>query len=552
GGYVKMAGENPGEERRGAADEFPSKPMGVRIFIISAGVIMNVIAAALFYFVAFAGHVDQPPAVAGAVSPGGAAWSAGIQPGDRILAVDGDRVRSFLELRMKTVFLDPGKRAVLDIERGPERLQAPVVPRYEEETGAVLLRIQPGANLEIAQGEKRVEIGASVTVRVAGIPTRGGRAASGLVSRALGALGPDEALVIEVDDAPPVTFRFGLEPPPTPAGKTASFRIGIEAYGHPRIAAVRGTAVGRIRVDDRLVGAVDARGTVAVEGLEDASLLAFHPPLESLLVERDGNEVVVPVGAADRASAYAFLGNLALEIERGTVVKPLPAGRTGTTPTGLARYPRAPCLEAGIEAGDTVLSIGGQAVASWGDILAAVGRIHTTEPIRLRIRSPERGEREVEVRPVALVPLEGITLTAAEEPFETDGWADAGRVALARTGREITNVFRLIGAFFTGRISFQKNVAGPATIVAISSSAAQSSFLTLLLFLAYISVTLAVLNILPIPVLDGGHLLFILIEKIKGSPLKDETIGKLQFVGMMLLLLLMFFAFRNDFNNLVP
>ena len=68
--------------------------------------------------------------------------------------------------------------------------------------------------------------------------------------------------------------------------------------------------------------------------------------------------------------------------------------------------------------------------------------------------------------------------------------------------------------------------------------------------MAYVSVMLAVLNILPIPVLDGGHLMFIIIEKIKGAPLKDETIFRFQKVGMLLLLTLMFFAFKNDFVRL--
>ena len=146
--------------------------------------------------------------------------------------------------------------------------------------------------------------------------------------------------------------------------------------------------------------------------------------------------------------------------------------------------------------------------------------------------------------------VDGIELATSVEPFRAQGVADAFGMAVARTGREIKNIFRLIGAFFTGGISFSKNVAGPATIVAVSSDRAESNFLQFLLFLAYISVTLAVLNILPIPVLDGGHLMFILIEKIKGKPLKEETIGRLQFVGLMLLLVLMFFAFRNDFTNL--
>ena len=70
GGYVKMAGENPGEDRSGADDEFPSKPMWARVFIISAGVIMNALTAWLFYFIAFSGPILQKPAILGMVSPG--------------------------------------------------------------------------------------------------------------------------------------------------------------------------------------------------------------------------------------------------------------------------------------------------------------------------------------------------------------------------------------------------------------------------------------------------------------------------------------------------
>ena len=90
----------------------------------------------------------------------------------------------------------------------------------------------------------------------------------------------------------------------------------------------------------------------------------------------------------------------------------------------------------------------------------------------------------------------------------------------------------------------------PLSVGAIDSDSeqAETDWLRFLMFLAYISVTLAVLNILPIPVLDGGHLMFMLIEKIRGKPLKDSTIGWMQSVGLVLLLVLMIFAFWNDFR----
>jgi regulator of sigma E protease len=202
--------------------------------------------------------------------------------------------------------------------------------------------------------------------------------------------------------------------------------------------------------------------------------------------------------------------------------------------------------------GDEVVRLDGEDVGAWKDVFAIVGRLRDGEPREMVVKGADGVERTLEVRPVALVPVTGFTLElrVAREPFEADGVGRAAGLAIARTGREIADMFRMIGSLFSGNISFQKNVAGPVTIVSISSDVVEASWLRFLLFLAYISVTLAVLNILPIPVLDGGHLLFILIEKVKGSPLSEETMGKMQLVGLLLLLALMFFAFKSDFGFL--
>ena len=135
-------------------------------------------------------------------------------------------------------------------------------------------------------------------------------------------------------------------------------------------------------------------------------------------------------------------------------------------------------------------------------------------------------------------------------PFETKGVGDALAIGVNRTWREVKNVFRTIGGLFSGSISFNQNIAGPITLITASKSQAERGPAALFWFLGYISVMLAVLNILPIPVLDGGHALFIIIEKIKGSPLKEETIYNFQKIGFLLLLVLMFFAFKNDFTRL--
>ena len=141
--------------------------------------------------------------------------------------------------------------------------------------------------------------------------------------------------------------------------------------------------------------------------------------------------------------------------------------------------------------------------------------------------------------------------TLAKERVDVGGVAGAAAAAFDRTRTEIGNIFRLIGRFFGGGVSFQKNISGPLTIANMSSQSASGGLATFLSFLAFISVNLCVLNFLPIPVLDGGQMLFLLIEKVRGGRrLSDGTIAKFQLVGFLLLMLLMVFALKNDVGNL--
>lgn len=551
GGYVKMAGENLGEDRTGAPDEFPSKPMWARVFIISAGVIMNVITAFVFYLVAYASHIEQPPAVIGSVSPGGAAWEAKLEPGDRIISLGGARTRSFLELKMETVFLPGSKPAVAVVEREGTQSDVEVTPQYDEDVGAMMLEIRPPATLVIEEGERKFEIFPTDRVEIDGVAVTGGFDASDLLQTTLHGLGTVEADV-RLASGEALPLRFASDPTADGAGK--HFKVGIEPWGIPEVKAVRGPTADTLRVGDRVVAAIKGGERYPLDSQARILRLAFQAPVEALEVQRSGETLTLPIPGPTAAELYSWLRDVDIEVETTAAARPLDAGEITLAELGqLYRYPSAPAADAGLRPGDVILRVGKVKIEKWEDVIREITSITEAKPITLDVRGTDGEERTLTMTPVALEPLKGPKLSLAEywEPYESDGIFDAAGVAFARTGREIQNVFRLIGAFFSGRLSFRKNVGGPATIVMASSSAAQRNWLHFLTFLAYISVTLAVLNILPIPVLDGGHLMFILIERVKGSPLKESTMGKFQFVGLMLLLLLMFFAFWNDFNLLV-
>lgn len=102
----------------------------------------------------------------------------------------------------------------------------------------------------------------------------------------------------------------------------------------------------------------------------------------------------------------------------------------------------------------------------------------------------------------------------------------------------------------TGEVSW-KNLSGPVTIADYAGQSAQLGVIPYLAFLALISISLGVLNLLPIPLLDGGHLMYYMVEIFKGSPLSERAMEMGHRVGFALLLFLMAFAFYNDINRLL-
>ncbi len=457
---------------------------------------------------------------------------------------------------METVFLPGGKpRRRRRGTRGETQSDVEVTPRTTKTSGAMMLKIRPPAHAgDRARAETQVRDRPRRRVEIDGVAVTGGFDASDLLH--------DDARTGRVRVEADVRLASGEALPPAscvgPDGRWCreALQGRDRALGHPRgEGRPRPAPPTRSASGDRVVAAIKGGERYPLDSQARILRLAFQAPVEALEVQRGGETLDAPHPRhRRRPSSTAGSGTSTSRSKPTAAARPLDAGEITLAESGqLYRYPSVPAADAGLGPGDVILSVGKVKIEKWEDVIREITSITEAKPITLDVRGTDGEERTLTMTPVALEPLKGPKLSLAEywEPYESDGIFDAAGVAFARTGREIQNVFRLIGAFFSGRLSFRKNVGGPATIVMASSSAAQRNWLHFLTFLAYISVTLAVLNILPIPVLDGGHLMFILIERVKGSPLKESTMGKFQFVGLMLLLLLMFFAFRNDFNLLV-
>jgi regulator of sigma E protease len=126
--------------------------------------------------------------------------------------------------------------------------------------------------------------------------------------------------------------------------------------------------------------------------------------------------------------------------------------------------------------------------------------------------------------------------------------------AVGRAAHKVVDLslfsLKMLGKMVMGEVSW-KNLSGPITIADYAGQSAQLGWIAFLGFLALVSVSLGVLNLLPIPLLDGGHLVYYLAELVKGTPVSERTMEIGQRVGLAILLGLTFFAFYNDINRLV-
>ena len=146
--------------------------------------------------------------------------------------------------------------------------------------------------------------------------------------------------------------------------------------------------------------------------------------------------------------------------------------------------------------------------------------------------------------------LIGITAQAPEVAIQHYGPLKAISESLALTWQRTTDTFGMVGKMISGEAS-TRNISGVIGIAQVANAAAQLGLDRFLEFLGLVSLSLAIINLLPIPVLDGGHLLYYLIELIKGSPVSERTMIAGQYVGIALLFTLMGLAFYNDIHRII-
>ncbi|MGN6328453.1 MAG: RIP metalloprotease RseP [Rhodanobacter sp.] len=219
--------------------------------------------------------------------------------------------------------------------------------------------------------------------------------------------------------------------------------------------------------------------------------------------------------------------------------------------------PGQPAALAGMQGGDRIVSVNGKPVAdfsAFGELVQQEAAVSPTLALVVD-RNGQRMKLDVTTRFESLQGqparwVMGVGSPVAELATLHYGPLRALGASLDATWRNTTQTFGMLGKMLTGEAS-TKNLSGVIGIAEVANASASMGLPWFLQFLALVSLSLAILNLLPIPVLDGGHLLYYLVELVKGSPVSEQVMIVGQYIGLALLFTLMGLAFYNDIHRML-
>jgi regulator of sigma E protease len=570
---------------------FLTQSVPKRMAIISAGVIMNVIFAFLMAVAAFSMGVERIACVVGAVFPGEPAWQADLRVDDEVLRIAGKKMEQFRDLQTAISLgdIDPEAGVPIEVRRAgvkeplqiivkPDRSRGaffigvgcPYTARLKEDRKTWLIQkcdaVLPGSVADLAtppfrNGDQIVKIDGTPIETYADIIAQLARKPDRKIDVTVLRTEPkssDPSAVLmrrlTIPVAPNHVRSVGLVMPMGPI-------LAIQANSP---AAAAGLAPGDV------LEKVDGRADLDPMTLPD-QLRRLAGKTVELTIRRKGaksSEVVrarlreptsffsseaIPLDQPVEAEALGIAYYALNRVDR--VVAGSPAAKAGLAPNDLiveaTLVPPDKETLGRLETDQKEMSMSfGEKDRNWPALVCALQKALPGTTVRLKV-SRKESEKTVTIQPVEaadwFTPDRGFVF----EPLTFARQATSLGDALALGGREtldqMTIVFRSVKKLSTNQVS-PRGLAGPWTIVQMALHSADQGFAKLLLFLTLLSANLAVINFLPIPLLDGGLMMFLIYEGIRGKPANERVQVVLTYIGLIFIIALMVWVFGLDFG----
>jgi regulator of sigma E protease len=571
-GHAFSAGDLPPEPTPGphpAWDprSYPAQSVPKRMAIISAGVIMNVIFAVLMASLAYGLGVKEMTCAISSVRAGGAAWRAGLRTGDEIVKI-GDRSNPiFNDLRHGVTVGDVDRGIEFTIRRPADGSERTVLLKPDTDLGAPTIGVTSPFSLTL--------------------PESFGKGLPGAAGRAEPPLEPGDT-IRSIDSVDVETYAQLLAALSQKAAATVTLGVDRRTGGEPERLEIALPPQPR-----RITGLVMAAGVVeAVQAGSPAVEAGIEPGDEIRLI--DGEPIGNPLTIDDRLAAVTgkpvtlTIGRPGKPDREVTITPRAVTWRDDET-TGLgcpvsisslgvavevsSRVAEvaagSPAAKAGIAVGETItratLLIPGEAEVgegvplsaeepNWPAVTAVLQQLPAGTKLRLAVEAEPGRSRQVELEPVEADDLFVVERGLVFEPVYKKVQAGSIGEAFRRGGRkaweDLSLVYSFLGKLTSNAIS-PRLLGGPIEIAKQAGKSAEEGFGRLLLFLTMLSANLAVVNFLPIPVLDGGHMVFLLYELVRGKPPSENVVAILSYLGLALILTLMMFVFGLDLG-LIP
>ena len=542
GGYCRMAGEDYRQAgRKPAPDELAAKPVGQRFFIYSGGVLMNVaFAMVVFPIIFYVGVPFTRPTID--VNKGGAAWAAGVPDKSEIVAIDGKPIHDFGDLFQEVALGDPDGVTLSVRERGVLALQEFfVVPNRNAREGLRVINVSGDCKRD-EEGRPILHVSPDSSAAKAGL-----RNGDALIEVRGMAYEPDPKRQLELKTLRSSYLGMPLEVlVQDEEGKQREVRI------EPEMVPIKGSRLvgiqGKANLVQKLRDSEDLRSLDLREGDEllrvNGRKISLDGDLMRVLAEagseleiefrRKGQTRKASLESVSRERLLALVNDISLA-NNTTFIVPQASG---------------PADKAGFMDGDRVTTIDGQATKDWSDIQRLVRKAgkEKREALFGLTRTGTDGEESLKIAVLPSersVPVYGLGVSENQYLYRSSGFGEAMTFGMRSSWNILRQTWLTLRRMLFNDIS-PKNAGGIITIGKVSYHVADTGWTKLFFFLCLLSINLAVINVLPIPVLDGVHLAFLIVEKIKGTPVSRRTLEYSQMVGVVLLLTLMVYVTYND------